>query len=67
MTNSPAWDDINPALSKTDKADQGDLMSTARQVRQLAEHASQLAHEGQLNRARNALNIAREKINEHLR
>ena len=64
MSNSPAWDDINPALSKTDKADQVDLMSIARQVRQLAEIASEMAHEGQLDRASNALNVAKKKIEE---
>lgn len=64
MSNSPAWEDINPPDRRTFIEQKAQLRDTAARVRNLAEFAVQFASEGQLDRARNYLSQAAEIIEE---
>lgn len=60
MSNSPAWDDINPAA----RIDRATRHSTAQRVRHLTDFAAQLTAEGQLARAKSYLQQAIDLIEE---
>lgn len=66
MSNSPAWDDINPTARPTPlpSTPPATLHDAARRIRGLTEFAAQLTHEGQLDRARNYLAQAADILGE---
>jgi hypothetical protein len=64
MSNSPAWDDINPALPPSARPHAYDLRAAAHRIRKLADFAAQLTHEGQLDRALSYLDQARDILKE---
>lgn len=64
MSNSPAWDDINPAVTRSAKPHGLDCRVAAQQFRKLTEFAAQLIHEGQIDRARDYLRQAVEVVEE---
>lgn len=64
MSNSPAWDDINPVGTRPSKDQYTTLRDAANRVRQRTNLAIELIAEGQLDRAANYLAQAQGIIEE---
>lgn len=64
MSNSPAWDDINPAQHRASPDRKATVRDIAARVRSEAEFAVSFAREGQVDRAIQTLNRAAKMIEE---
>lgn len=64
MSNSPAWDDINPTQHRPSPDRKAMVRDIAARVRNEAEFAVQFAREGQLDRAIQSLNHVAKMIEE---